>query len=404
MRNKWGMASLLFCLSLSSGLAAFESALNFDASLAGVTGWNPARRAEDNLRSQGAEASLGLSPVFGWRGSPWFMTPSYGADYSSVNNVLKVDEEIFIFAQRLNQDLNLGGHYRFAGGSKLKLAAVASVFNGIESKDESLGKGQYDYLDSGLDTSWDSSRPKDGSGFRYSMGLRAYRRQYPNYASLDVSARKEKDSNVGKFYADGDWAWTASGRATGYLYLSFQSLAFPQAVVIDETGTTLAGTLRSDRVINFQFDNPVDFGANKISFGYSLETRDSNVAYYDSQAGVFFDNFDDYSEHGLSLSYSHSFAGPWGWFEAPELTFDLSTSFRLYATRLAKNEKGEYLLGKEYSNQFNSELGLNSPVAQRWSVFTKLSYYRAGSNNLDQSLSLNNYQFMNFKLGGQYSY
>lgn len=169
-----------------------------------VQGYNPRRSGEENLRSFGGEAEINLFPVIGSRGSHWRFTPSYTAEYSGVNNVLQVDEDLFLFTQQLTQTVNLGGAWRGDEHRRVNFGLFYEGFNGKLAADEPWFKGLYDYRDAGAEASWRTAWGAE-KGLSTTLGLRLTDRVYPNYVTLAVPQIREKDSDIAKPWLDLDW-------------------------------------------------------------------------------------------------------------------------------------------------------------------------------------------------------
>ena len=104
---------LLMALVLGGVRAwAVESIWPIEGQLGLDQGNDPKKTNAENLRSLGGDLSLSVAPVFYWPGSAWRFTPSYDTNYSGVNNVLKVDENLYLFAQQWDQQLDMGGTLR----------------------------------------------------------------------------------------------------------------------------------------------------------------------------------------------------------------------------------------------------------------------------------------------------
>ncbi len=396
----------LALISLAACPLQADFSMPFEGRLAVVQGSDPNKRAEDNLRSVGSEVSLYLSPLLAWEDSSWYFNGAYDLDYSSVNQVLKVDEEIFNFTQRMNNVFELGAGWRGKGGrNKVSLKGFAELFNGKEATDDVWLKGQYDYRDRGARLTY-TRTSRTGRPHQWNIGVKATDRLYPNYESLDAKKSRDKDQRIGKFFFDGDVTWNRSRNFSTFYSISVQSVEYVEAVTVDATGTTSAGTLRRDLVSNMSLDLPFDSESGKqhFNFGWALEARDSNLASYDTQANVFIPDYHDYAENELSMDWNSDFEGPWWVFKKPQFTFSLAARVRMYKERLAKDNQGQYLPVKQVDSTYQTKIGLNSPVTEHWSGDFSIDYLALRSNNADESSSLSNYNFVTVRLGAQFAY
>jgi hypothetical protein len=406
MKTKRTLLALLCLLPL--GAPAFQAAMVTEGSLTGISGWDPARRSQDNLKSAGGELKLYLQPLLAFREGSWLFSPNYDLNYSNVNTVLTVDENVFLFNQYLSNLIELGGAWRSRGGQRVGFKVFETAVNGTTAANETLNSGLYNYNDFGAKASWSK---KTASKSNYSVGLAAYQRKYPNYVTLDAAQRHEKDTRVLKLGGDAEINWNTKSPFMTLLSLSVQSQTYNEALVIDGTGTTLTsadgtGTLRRDVVTNFGVTFPFEFGATKWGIGYSLESRNSNFNYLDSSQFVYMPNYNDYAEHGLLLSFAYDFQRPLWVFKAPEATLDADVHYRAYSSRLARKSDGSLdpLAPRETDNRYEAQLGLNSPVSEHWSVNSSMDFLGISSNNLDATTSLVNYKFYTFRLGARFNY
>lgn len=396
---------IVFAMLLAVGLAtagqAYELIVPVEGKAGLVQGENPRRSSEENLRSFGGDAELSVSPVLGWRGSNWRFTPDWQFTYSGVNNVLKLDEDLFLFTQQMTNKVDLAGAWRRDKHTRVNFGIFYEAFNGKLAADEPWFKGLYDYQDSGLDLSWRTAWGEQ-QALSSTLGLRLTGRLYPNNVTLATPPVHEKDAGIGKPYLSLDWR--ASDKVHVALDWSLQSVEYKEAIVVDDSGTTAAGVKRHDTVSTFSLSVPIQAGAQDWYIAYGLESRLSNYGVYNSANNFFTPGFNDYNEHHLSLSWGYAFDEAWGWFKAPQLTADGEVTARLYSNRLARDENGVPTASKQADQSYLLSLGLNSPVSDHWSLYTRLDLSLYRSNDLDQSVTLNNYSFNTFRLGGQFSY
>lgn len=409
LRNSFKIFSLAVLLSLAPALAeAAKLSLASEGSVTGVSGWDPTRRSEDNMRGQGVDLNLYLQPLISMKDGSWLITPNYDFDYSSVNNVIVVDEEVFLYYQHMTNRIELGGAWRSRGGQRIGLKAFHTAVNGVGSVDEKLSTGVYNYNDSGLKASYSIKTP---SRSNYSVGLSTYGRKYPHYLSLDAAQRHEKDAAVAKFNADAEINWPTKTPFMSLLSYSLQSANYTDAPIIDETGTTNTAadggaTMRRDIVHTFGLTLPFEFGASKWGIGYALEARNSNVNHLDSSQFVYIPSYNSYVEHGMLFSFAWDFEGPWWVLQAPEITLDADVHYRLYDERLAKKSDGTYeqYPAKQADNRYQARIGFNSPVTKHWAFNSSMDFLGVTSNNLDATSSLVNYKFYTLRVGAQFSY
>ena len=398
-------------LLITAPLAAdFRSAWPLDGRLGGINSQVPGRSAEDNIKSSGGELELHFDPILGWTDSRWLILPALDIETNSANTILKVDDDRFVFLSQATTGLELGTAFKRTPDQRFGFKLFAGGFQGKEAVNEELSNGQYNYQDGGIALDWrqkwDTATP-----FRSTLGLRATNRKYPNWQSLDPAARREKDQDITKLYTDLEWLWSDLHAST-VAGVSVQSVAYPDAVVVDATGTTLAGVKRKDSVFDLSVAMPFQLGRHSLEPRARIESWASNLTQYDSQNNVFTDHYNAFGELGGGLGYSYDFEGPWWVMDSPQVTVDLDLSQRAYSNRLARTDKGLYPLRPDGSLRGDKEedfaraisLGYNSAFSQHWGLYVKFVNNYAQSNNDDQSSSLYNYTFNTFSLGLNFVY
>jgi hypothetical protein len=398
--DRKSLCAALLAAAVSAPLGAFELIVPIEGKGGFVQGQNPKRSGEENLRSFGGEADFSIAPILGWRGSKWRFTPAYSFGYSGVNNVLKLDEDLFLFTQQMTNKVDIAGAWRKNKDVRVNFGAFYESFHGKLAADEPWFKGLYDYQDSGVEVSWRHGWGRS-KAFSSTLGLRATNRIYPNNVTLAQPEVREKDAVIVKPYLGLELK--ASDKVHVALDWSLQAVEYKEAVVVDDTGTTAAGTKRRDTVSSFGLSAPMHFGRQDLYLAYGLESRGSNYGVYDSNNNYFTEGFNDYNEHRLSVSWGYGF-GAWGWLQAPQVTLDGEVIARLYANRLARDENGVVTAAKQADQSYMLALGFNSPLSDHWSLYTQLEMSTYRSNDVDQSSSLNNYTFNTFRLGGQFAY
>lgn len=403
--KKWALG--LLALTFGMPLMAMETTMVSEGSLTGISGWDPTRRTEDNLKSAGGEIKLYLQPILAFKDKRWLITPNYDFEYSNVNNVLAVDDSVFLFNQYMSNLFELGGAWRNRGGQRAGLKGFYTAINGTTATNEKLSTGLYNYGDLGVKANWSL---KTEAKSTYAVEVASYARKYPNYVTLDADQRHEKDSNIGSVSLDADIRWNTARPFMTLLNYSFQSQNYSDAYVIDETGTTITAsgksTLRKDIVHTLGLTLPFEFGPTKWGLGYTREARISNFNYYDSQQSIYMSGYNDYIEHGMILSFAYDFKDPWWFLISPEITLDADAHLRLYRTRMAKRSDGTYddAPPLEKDNRYQARIGLNSPVSEHWSANASMDFLGVTSNNLDASTSLVNYKFYTLRAGAMFNY
>lgn len=392
------------CLALASGGAsAAEFFVITDGSLGGAFGYDPQKPADENFKSGGGEASLYLGPRFKPGKSGWLLSGDYDFDYSGNQSVIKVDEEVFMYLQSMTNLFDLGASYRTRGGAQTRLTLFGELFNGTQAADESLSTALYNYRDIGAELGWEKTFGAE-LPFLVGVGVKLTDRFYPNYITLDVMEHKEKDATIAKLYLNGRKQWTEASATL--LTFSIQNEAFKDAPVIDETGTTYnAAANRRDIITNLSLGVPVSKGPHRFNLDYSLEIRNSNENYLDTNTNLYIEGINSYLDNSLGLNYAYTFDVR-GFLSRPEISLGGEFGYRYYPGKLAKDKDGNYGMvpANQADNSYKVNLGFLAWISEHWSWKTGVDYAVYLSNNKDESTSLYNYRFFTLRTAAQFSY
>src|SRR4051812_34067433 len=145
---------LLMVLAVSAR-ASVETSLLFDGTAGLFSGSDPdAGKSLKDTNSSGPQLSWVLNPLVNlpeWRS---VFSPSWDFDYSGVNNVLKVEDELYLFSQQMTNSFSLGGMSGPGPDTRFKFYGLLTEFNAKQVLDEPWGAGLYDYQDLGGRGSW----------------------------------------------------------------------------------------------------------------------------------------------------------------------------------------------------------------------------------------------------------
>jgi hypothetical protein len=409
MRKLWALSFLSLAMTMPLR-ADFRSTWPFDGHIGFINSNIPGRTVEDNIKSSGGDLGLHFSPILGWDTSRWLILPELDIDTNSANTILKVDDERFVFLSQSTSNLELGTAFRRTPDQRFGFKLFGGGFQGKETVDETLQTGQYNYQDGGVQLDWrqkwDTSTP-----FRSTLGLRGTNRQYPNWQTLDPSARKEKDQAITKLYTDLEWAWNSMPAST-VVGLSLQSVDYVAAYILGPDSLT-STTKRKDSIVDLSLGLPMEFGKHGLELKARLESWTSNLNNYDSQNNYTTEKYIDFGEVGGGFGYSYDFKGPWSFFDSPQLTVDLDLAQRVYVQRLPRNTDGSLdhkadgtvkTDVKEADFTRNISLGFNSAYTEHWAFYVKFNNLYASSNNDDHSSALYNYIFNTFNFGFNFVY
>jgi hypothetical protein len=389
------------CLAAVPLRAEFKALWPTEGSLGAVNGSSPARSTEDNLKSSGAEVQLRFDPVLGWTGSRWLILPSVSGDWNSANSILKVEDQRFEFVQQDDTRLELGTAFRRTPDQRFGLRLFGESFQAKQAANEELATGVYNYQDGGLSLDW-RQKWSTHTPFRSTVGLTLTNRKYPNWQSLDPTAKHEKDQDIGKLYTDLEWAWDE--HYSTLLGLSLQSANYTEGLTLDADGTTGSATKRKDTVLDLTVSVPMRFTRHGLNVGLEAQVWDSNLNIFDSQQGTYVADYNSFGLARAELGYSYDFKGPWWFLDSPQASLDLALEVRQYKDRHAKNTDGSYREQLERDFVRDVTLGFNSAVSEHWGCFLKINIESAASNNYDQTSALYNYAFNTTILGVNFLY
>ena len=391
-----------------SGAAALESTWLFDGSLSGLAGRDPEKLDDVSTQTGGAQAAFYVMPILGWRGSNFYLSPSFDFSYSGVDTPLEVDDDLFLFSQQTSSMLDIGGTYKPNEDSRWSAKGFYENFSGKVTKDEEWGKGLYDYQDLGGFLNW-NRKWNTGLPLATTLGYRYTDRQYFNFTSLDGSGLREKDSLIHKIYADLDIAWpTDEWVFNTTLSIASSGMAFKELRIQDESGLLVKEDgsptdLRKDQVTTVKLTAPLRACRHHWYLSLESESRDSNISLFDSQSFTYIANFNDYVEGSLTIGYGYEIPA-WWVFKAPYIGLQLTGLNRMYSSRPAQDATGNFIDQKQSDNQSQFNVDLNSAISEHWGIFFNSNSSRYRSNNSNEGSSLYEYQFITTSLGLQFSY
>ncbi len=282
------------------------------------------QQTSGNDQSSGQNAYLYLAPNLGFTEIPGlWITPALEFEYSGTNNILFIDDESFIFSKRYNFYYLLGLNYRFTPVWSAKLKGFGRMENTLETADETVETGLYNYSDLGA---WGEICARYGGRvlpMRTRLGYKGYMRRYPNYTNKDFMAQykkifpsstsglpqdmHEKDINIKSIWLRQELTWGKLPLLTN-LETHFKDVDYTEMLSINEDGT-FSNDLRQDNYLELSLEIP--FLINKyhqLEFDYSYCRRASNQGIYDTNVPVYLENYYNYYQHHIRLLYNFKFA------------------------------------------------------------------------------------------------
>ncbi len=267
-----------------------------------------------------------------------------------------------------------------------RLTALATWNFVKETRDESFGKGLYDYEDYGGSADFRHISPIDEKRENMqTVGFQYFHRDYPHYQSLISLAaqtaveKKEKDFDGVKF-SGGFEAKNTQGlnwEAKPSLLLKY----FIDKRLIDEGGVLDMDKKRRDYVVTVELNGmyPVKRDAWEIAIDNSLDYNYSNLGYYDSTNNdVYTKNYYTY----LSLfTYPYlTYYYPLGKDKRVSLRCGYSFLLRDYSDRKAQESGGVYTNNDQRDKEHAFHINCSFPLTKKISWITSYDYTWARSN------------------------
>jgi len=336
------------------------------------------------------------------------LLPALYINYNGIKDV----SEVFVggdplFMQSANYNVSIRPVYKLNNNLKLKLKVGYLNQLIVETKDETWGKGAFDYSKVNVGA---------GIGFRnMDFSYNMYTIVFPNYSSLasqttyQIGAGKDildfaanEISVFGKMSPSGsfviDWA------------LDYTMKSFADQKIQNQTGAySLENRADNVTIVNIGPSvallptGPVTVYAG-LSVGYTINSSNQNV--YDAVTTDYIPKFYDFTETVLSPMFSFSFNTVPMRFD---LTYDVST--RNYAERLNKVDTAAndgtyaYSTDKMYLKTNTLSLSVTYPMSEKLSIKGSMKTFDSSSNNKSTAdTALYNYTAMNIFAGITYEY
>lgn len=410
--------------------AEFEFLPLLDVILSGNTARYEAAGDSTSAANSGAgNLYLSMSPNFRFTEVPGlWITPTLEFEYSSANNLLPVEDQLFLFNKKLDLYLLLGANYAFNRVWSLKAKGFGRLENVVESADEDLNTGLYNYRDAGawLET---AAAYTLGVPMRTKLGFKAYARKYPNFtpnAVIDALAASgdtvtasqlpkdlhEKDCSVSELWLRQELSWGGLPVLTN-LELRVQGLAYTEMPVIIEDGSYDFTTKRNDAYVTAAVELPwMPNPYHQLELDLEHTLHHSNQGYYDQGAAepVFLGGYYDFSEYGLRLLYTPTI--PWKVFGFPAKgAVSLGVTDRTYLGRPSMQTSEDYPEGAYNFSALHREtvtdigLTLRQPMFDPGlSLLLSAHFINQRSNTDVDDNAPYNFKYNTFTLGLAYSY
>ncbi|GEM_PF-1612580 len=342
-----------------------------------------------------------------------WIVPILAADFSNTAQPLTIDDERFLFTEWIDVFTVYGINYDIMKEWTLKLRGLYRTDFSKQSSDEVIGKGLYDYTDTGVYAEIFNKTTYGGTLCRLTEGFKYVDRTFRNYNTLLALSgstltpnayTREKDTLIYSLYATGETIFDKSGWSAvldvDYDYIPY----FEQKIIADNTGA-LEDKNRIDKNFSLSLTLPYkgqdDTG---VSLNYTLNRRISNQNLYDNMGTS--DPSDDvlipdyYSDWESTGTFAIKFLMPFRLTAMPvETNISFTADFVNYDSRLAKESTGVYTGSRETDNNYTATLGFKEGITANWNVFLNGSYSRYSSNMKYEALGLFNYTYLTISLG-----
>lgn len=310
-------------------------------------------------------------------------------------------------SQSSNQLLshNLSAAYRMHIGELMTFKPVF-FYNTVflkETADEDLGDGLYDYEDLGGGfENTHLSKDADGKDRRLTYGFNVFRREYPNYRTLEALASRQpledKEKDFIGYKADASWRAPWWFDTTGRLHGAALFKDYLEKLTIDANG------IREDEE---RQDLYLEAGGSIVKalteqvsagFGSTYKHNLSNLNFYDTRNTLvltddrYFEGYYDY--HAYELNPSLTVTGPSFFAGADPSTARLSWAYEktFYPGRTAQDVSGT-LLGEDQEDRVSrTSVQFSVPMSANWTWMLAGSYEKQVSNQKFENSFLYTYE------------
>jgi hypothetical protein len=343
--------------------------------------------------------------------SRFSLIPTYLGSYRGSKEVNDLIGGGTLFQDEQNHLLSLKGVYAVTPAFKLKLGASYRVELLRETRDETWGKGLFDYrkLNFGVETEYAYSREH-----AVRLGVDLFTLDFPNYESLESSVTA---SGLGRELAGKSTLDCNNTMATVQFNDSFGRLKtelrgtltakdYPdQPLVLSDN--SLSKEKRQDACTAFGLVllYPFEKAAGDISIIPSLDCQlvlnDSTQAHYDANKYTYIADYYDYSYLMAGPSFTLLFGkNPWA------LTLGAACGRKDYKTRPVQDADGDYAARGEkiYVNELVYSLGAVYPLPGGLKLRVTGNFVDASSNMKYEKTFAYNYRSANYLFGFSYEF
>ncbi len=338
----WSLA-LAACLPLSLRAFEFRPVLSVDAQ-GGYSAFNNGGSGSGLFLG-----SLLAVPEFKF-GSSDYLLPLLFAD--STDDNLAISENAFFLDTSTLVFRPVYSHH-FHGGWELRARGEAERAFNIQTTSEQVGTGLYDFdeFGGGLEGVKRFGGGAEGAP-SVSLALDWLRRGYPNFHNPGTAAYFTAVDNRNYYTRDYQGPSlnlrgeaTLFGRLRTRLGYSLAWQRYTDALLIQSDGTPNLGQFREDWYHTLALDTRFAPGAHwRAGAAFTLSYNQSNLAYFDTNVGVYEPGFYDFLATDFKPSLTWLIQGrP----EGHRVTFAYDLTFRNYPGRLIRDSDGSYAQGRQ---------------------------------------------------------
>ncbi len=335
------------------------------------------------------------------------LIPTYSGAYRGTKNVAELVGGGTLFQEAQDHLLSLRLVNQMREDLKLKIKTSYKLELLKETKDESWGKGLFDYYKIVVGVEGEKKFDKKITSLTGGYGF--YMVRFNNYASL-AEAKYGKEVSPGKnildfdaheVYLYGDFVFTPNFR--GKADYSFTYKNFLDQKIVTASGDYLTDK-RNDQIhlLNFSISNlrPIK---TKLKIVYALESQtviyQSNQNHYDAKNFKFIPNYYNYWEQGLRPQVI-LYLGK----KPQSVDFSYQFAYRQYSDRLVQDKDGNYKTDKINTQTSTISLGTSYPLREKINLRFQVNYLISSSNMAYEKVYRYNYNTTNYFLGLSWEY
>lgn len=350
---------------------------------------------KNEAQSTAGNTFISYSPAFVWDSIS--VVPQFNIYYAGTKSA----KELAGGATLFQDSLDLSGQVSFVKkGGFYKLVALTGYTNSYlrETRDETIGKGLFDYRSINAAVSADF----EYKNWRFTPGIDYYTITFPNYQTLESStqtlARELSDKNALDTVNTGISIATKFKNNVTFSYsVIFRNFTDQRVVLI--TGDK-SDEKRKDVVQEFRAGFKTKTGKNTVfypSIGLLFRNNSSNQNNYDARNTKFNESFYSYTDSGIVASIKTAFINH-------PFIYTLSYSYtdRKYANRPVQDEKGTYLDDRIFILEKIVSIGIDYPVTKTMKFSFNATFGDTYSNMKYEKLYKYTYTNSNYFIGFEY--